>query len=158
MDERLSVDFAMVSAVESIDGLRDQIWPLQPKKNARPPFCFYEQITDDEEEALDGLTGLQHTGFRLHVVTGGFWELSTLCTKIMAAIRGLTGHVNPRTDNTVAGIAVSGRAVADTDDTGTYVEYVTAKQTSPDLYESDVGFYRRIYEVDFFYQTERSTE
>ena len=141
MDERLSVDFAMVSAVENINGLQDQIWPLQPKKNAKPPFCFYEQITDDEEEALDGLTGLQHTGFRLHVVSGGLLSLSALCAKILAVIRGMAGSVFQNGEGS-----------------SIYVEYVTAKQTSPDLYESDVGFYRRIYEVDFFYQTERSTE
>lgn len=139
MDERLNVDFAMVSAVESVNDLQDQIWPLQPKKNAKPSFCFYEQISDDEEEALDGLTGLQHTGFRLHVVSDGIMSLSTLCARIMAAIRWMAGSVFQRTE--------SARI---------YVEYVTTKQTSPDLYESDVGFYRRIYEVDIFYQTERS--
>lgn len=139
MEERLNVDFAMVSAVESVNGLQDQIWPLQPKKNAKPPFCFYEQITDDEEDALDGLSGLQNTGFRLHIVSGGLLCLSPLCAKILAAIRRMAGSSY---QNEKGG--------------SIYVEYVTAKQTSPDLYESDVGFYRRIYEVDFFYQTERS--
>jgi len=141
MDERLSVDFAMVSAVESVNDLQDQIWPLQPKKNAKPPFCFYEQITDDEEDALDGPTGMQHTGFRLHIVSGGLLSLSAQCAKILAAIRRMAGS-----------------SFQNEEDGSIFVEYVTAKQTSPDLYESDVGFYRRIYEVDFFYQTERSTE
>ena len=36
MDERLSVDFAMVSAVESVNDLQDQIWPENRFVRSRP--------------------------------------------------------------------------------------------------------------------------
>ena len=37
-----------------------------------------------------------------------------------------------------------------------FIEHVRMVQASPDLYETEVGWYRRIYDVDFDYQTERS--
>lgn len=140
MDEALTPDYVLVGELETIQALGEKIYPLQPKKNAVPPFCFFIQDTENEEEALDGQTGLQHAGFKLHVVTEEYIPLGSLCEQIKAVLLALQGRLWTR----------------EADGAQLLIERVRVVKTSPDLYETEVGWYRRIYDVDFDYQTERS--
>lgn len=152
----LTPDGVMVDALEAITALKKQIWPMQPRKNAKPPFCFYLQISDDEDEALDAMTGLQHTSYQLHAVAGSYRSLDILCGRIKAAIRAMTGRAWARPDTAVCDLAVCDKAAADVGAGGLLVEDAQAEQVSPDLYDDDVGFFRRVYQVDIDYQTEGS--
>lgn len=146
----------MVQRLESIAGLRRKIYPLRPDKNAVPPFCFFIQDTDSEDETLTGLTGLQHTGYKLHVVAEEYRALSLLCGTIRARLQSMQGVFYERSDNGLVGIMIVGSAMPQVNADQLFVERVRVMQSSPDLWESDVGWYRRIYDVDFDYQTERS--
>ena len=156
MDERLTPDFVMVTELETLPGLKEKIYPLQPLKNAAPPFCFYIQDTDNEDEALDGETGLQHTGYKLHVVAEEYRMLSILGSQAKAALNRLQGQWWTRSDAGVVGQIRVGDATPATPGVRMFIEHVRMMQSSPDLYETEVGWYRRIYDVDFDYQTERS--
>lgn len=158
MDERLTPDFVMVEELESLDGLSESVWPLQPQKNAEPPFVFYIQDSDDEDEALDGQTGLQHTRFKLHVVVGPgeYRRLAILGSMIKARLSRLQGQAWERSDTGIVGLTVVGDAMPQVPGDRLFIERVHVAQASPDLFETDVGFYRRIYDVEFDYQTERS--
>lgn len=156
MVERLTPDFVMVTALEEIQGLEDKIYPLQPLKNAAPPFGFYIQDTDNEDEALDGETGLQHTGYKLHMVADEYRKLSLLGSEAKYALSHLQGQSWIRSDAGVVGQVRVGDATPGTPGMRMYIERVRVVQASPDLYETEVGWYRRIYDVDFDYQTERS--
>ena len=156
MDERLTPDFFMVRTLEGIQDLAEQIWPGQPRKNAKPPFAFYIQTDDGEDDALDRLTGLQHTGYQLHVVAADYRKLPILGGKIKAALTALVGQVCPRADTAVCDIAVCDVSEIGTDGDALLFEDVSDRQMSPDLYEEDVLLFRRIYQVDIDYQTERS--
>ena len=156
MDERLTPDFVMVRALEGIGELSDKVWPLQPKKNAIAPFAFYIQTDDTEEEALDRMTGLQHTGYALHVVSDTYYGLAVIGGHVKAAITALSGRSWARADSGVCDAAVSNEIVADTGGERLLIEDVSIRQVSPDLFEEDVFLYRRIYQIDMDYQTERS--
>lgn len=156
MDERLTPDFVIVSELETINGLAEKIFPLQPKKNAVPPFCFYIQDTDNEDETLDGLTGLHHTGYKLHVVAEEYRMLSILGSQVKAALNRLQGQSWTRSDASIVGQIQVGDATPATAGVQLFFEHVRVLQSSPDLYETEVGWYRRIYDIDFDYQTERS--
>ena len=153
---RMSPDFVMVRTLEGIQDLKDQIWPGQPRKNARPPFVFYMQTDDSEDEALDKLTGLQHTGYQLHVVAEDYRRLPILGGKIKAAVNSLAGRAWPRADSAVCDLAIVDNAVADTGSDGIFFEDVIIQQVSPDLFDNDVCLFRRVYQLDIDYQTERS--
>ncbi len=146
----------MVRTLEGIQDLRDQIWPGEPKKNARPPFVFYLQTDDSEDAALDQLTGLQHAGYQLHVVAGDYYSLAIIGGKIKAAIKYLVGYSWVRSDGAVCGEAIVDNAVADTDSDGIFFEDVIIQQVSPDLFDNDVCLFRRVYQLDIDYQTEGS--
>lgn len=156
MEERLTPDFAMVRELETIPELTEQIWPGQPKKNAQAPFVFYIQTSDSEDETLTCLTGLQHTGYALHVVAADYYSLANISGKIKAAMNALTGRTLYRADGVLCEEAVCDLAEITADDGALFFEDVSIRQVSPDLFEEDVFLYRRIYQLDIDYQTERS--
>lgn len=144
----LSPEFALVQVLETVPGLQDKINALQPKKGVKPPFAFYVSNTDDEEQALDGGTGLQSYSATLHLVSGSFRGLQLLCAWAKAAIRGMRGATYSTTENE-----------PDTVLQGTIlVENANMTQSSPDLYEAEVGYYRRMCTVRIDYQTEEVFE
>lgn len=153
---QLTPDFVMVRTLEGIQDLREQIWPGEPKKNARPPFVFYLQTDDNEDAALDQLTGLQHAGYQLHVVAGDYYSLAIIGGKIKAAIKNLVGYSWVRSDGAVCGEAIVNISENGTDSDRILFEDVTIQQVSPDLFDNDVCLFRRVYQLDIDYQTEGS--
>ena len=140
----MSPEFALVSALESVPVLTDKVAALQPKKDARPPFAFYVSNTDDEEEALDGLTGLQQYTGTVHLVAGSFRGLQLLCARARYAVQHMRGQLYTTPETGAAG-GPQGRVL---------IENAVMTQSSPDLYEAEVGYYRRMYTVRLDYQTD----
>ena len=73
---RMSPEFALVAALETVPVLRDGVTPMQPKKDRQAPFAFYVPTADTEEQLLDGPSGLQSfsatlnlTNISLHCAT-----------------------------------------------------------------------------------------
>lgn len=142
--ERLSPEFALVAALEGAPLLTGRVSALQPKKDIRPPFAFYISTADDEDQALDGGTGLQSYGAQLHLVGASMRELLKLSGQAKGAVRGMRGLTYSTPENGGDGWP-----------RGTVlIERATITQVSPDLYESEVGYYRRVYSVRLDYQTE----
>lgn len=137
---QLSPEFALVAALEAVPALKCKTNALQPKKGVRPPFAFYVSDTDDEEQALDGGTGLKRYTATLHLVGETYLSLQTLCARTKVAIRAMRGATYETPED-----APSARILVE--DTG-------MSQSSPDLFEAEVGYYRRMYTVRLDYQTE----
>ena len=144
----MSPEFALVAAVETVPVLQGKISAMQPKKDAAAPFAFYIPNRDEEAETLAGLSGLQVWGGQLHIVAGSMRHLLLLCALVKEAVNAMPGRVytTPRTD---AEPGLKGRIL---------VETVSIRQSSPDLYEAEVGLYRRIMEIQMDYQTEEVVE
>lgn len=141
MDGNLSPEFALVQALETVTELTDKVNVLQPKKGVHPPFAFYASNTDDEEQALDGGTGLMRYTATLHLVSSSFRGLQLLCARVRMAILDMRGV----TYTTESGEVPGGQIL---------VEDTAMTQSSPDLYETEVGYYRRMYTVRIDYQSE----
>lgn len=142
--DRMSPEFALVAALETVPALRDRVTALQPKKDVRPPFAFYSSAEDDEEQALDGRTGLQQYSGTLHLVAGSFRGLQLLCARARLAVQEMQGEIYSTPENDDEAVP-RGRIL---------VETATMTQSSPDLFEANVGYYRRMYSVRLCYQTE----
>ena len=145
---RLSPEFALVQALETVPGLQDKTNALQPKKGVKPPFAFYVSSTDDEEQALDGGTGLMRYTATVHLVSGSFRGLQLLCAWARSAILAMQGATYSTPADEPDDV-LRGRILVE--DTG-------MQQSSPDLYEAEVGYYRRMYTVRIDYQTEEVFE
>ena len=141
---QLSPEFALVAALEAVPALKCKTNALQPKKGVRPPFAFYVSDTDDEEQALDGGTGLQRYTATVHLVSGSFRGLQLLCAWARSAVLAMRGVTYSTPENEPADV-LQGRIL---------VEDAIMTQSSPDLYEAEVGYYRRMYNVRIDYQTE----
>lgn len=122
------------TALESVDDLPGKVCPLEGLKNASAPFVFYLRRTEDEEDALDGPTGLQEGAFEVNCVARSYAELVALAGAVKPALQALQG--------TTTG--------------GLYIERATVRMTSPDLKEKEVNLYRRMYVLQLNYQKEDS--
>lgn len=153
MDPRLTPERVFVYELEKLDFLSGpsgaQVYALGPAKNAAPPFTFYIRRSCEEEQALDGGTGLQQASFALHLVTARYEDLSVLGDQIRRAILRLRGHRFMLIETAPAPLEGDADAIL--------IEDVTIQQSSPDLLETEVGLYRRIYDVDIHYQTEEGS-
>ena len=150
---RMSPEFALVEALRTVPVLADpnggepKVAALQPKKDWRAPFVFYIPTEDSEERDLDGPCGLQHFAATLHCVGGTHRGMQLLCQRCKKALREMRGAVY--------------RTPADEDEDprgAVLIEDLAVEQSSPDLYEAEVGLYRRIYTVRIHYQTEETYE
>ncbi len=146
--DRMSPEFALVRVLETVPGLRGRVGTIQPPRGLAAPFAFYVPTSDDERMDLDGRTGLQSWAGTVHLVTGNARGLQLLSIRAIAAMLAMQGieYETPEDDPEEG---PKGRIL---------VEYVEAEQSSPDLYETEVGLYRRIYTVRLDYQTEEIFE
>jgi hypothetical protein len=144
----MSPEFALVQALETVPVLRDKVNALQPPKGKRAPFAYYIPTADEEKQALDGTTGLQSWSGTVHLVSNGARALQLLCSMVKSALYLMRGCVyeTPEDDQEDG---TKGRVL---------IEYAEAEQSSPDLYESEVGLYRRVYTVRLDFQTEEIFE
>ena len=142
----MSPEFALVAALETAPGLAGKVSALQPPKAAAPPFAFYIPAQDSEEECLDGPSGLQRWSGALHLVAGSFAALQVLAARARLAVLDMRGRVyrTPEADVTDE-LTLRGAVLIETTET---------TLSAPDLYEAEVGLYRRIYTVRLDYQTE----
>ena len=147
--DRLSPEFALTEALRSVPVLQlpdgeAKVAAMQPKKDWRAPFVFYIPQEDSEEKDLDGPNGLQTFSAQIHCVGGTHRGMELLAQRCRKAIREMPGCVySTPEDDTEEGLK------------GTVlIEDVDLQLASPDLYEAEVGLYRRIYIARLFYQTE----
>ena len=150
--DRLSPEFALVEALRTVPVLQDaggetKVAAMQPKKGWKPPFAFYIPSVDSEDEALDGPTGLQHFAAQLHFVGGTHRGMQQLCLRAKKALNEMPGtpYTAPLSwEGLPWGVVL--------------IENLTLLQISPDLYETGVSYYRRVYRVEIDYQTEEVYE
>ena len=116
--------------LERIADFSDNVYPSEALKNAAAPFGFYRLLQDECEQTLDGDSELCFTRFELHIVTRTLTELGELCDAARAELRRIRGGT------------ISGR----------FVERVRISLASPDLHEREVGYFRRVYEVEIWWQ------
>lgn len=124
------------NTLESIDGLSGRVFPVEALKNAQPDFVFYKSASQDEEDALDGPTGLLKTEIEVHCVTASYGALVGLCQTVRRRLRGLTG----------------------TSHGGTFIERAVVQQATPDLRETEVILFRRAYALQLDYQEVNENE
>ena len=142
------------AALEEITELQGKVYPAGGLQNAAAPFAFFEQAEERQEEALDGLTGLMFSRFRVHAVAENYYTLAILGRKVLARLRRMQGQALVRGDSGEVGLASADMAVAGVDGGRLLLEQVTVRQASPDLWDRDVGLYRRVYEVEIHWQAE----
>lgn len=126
----MTPELAVKTALERLDGLADKVFPAEALKNAEPPFTFYLLDEDSEKEALDGPTGLCSAGLEIHCVARSYGELAALATAVRTALRGMQGQTFD----------------------GMLIERAVIRQRSPDIKDTEVNLYRRMYVLQLDYQ------
>ena len=128
----MTLDKIIKTTLEPITGLDKHVYPLEGLKNAVPPFVFYFQTAEDEENTLDGRTGLMNVSFEVHVVAKTYASLVWLAGSARLALQKLQGTTHK----------------------GLLIERVTVTQASRDVKETEVNLFRRPYLLRVNYQKE----
>lgn len=136
MAAKMTPDQAIKTALEPIEGLASKVYPLEGLKNATAPFVFYLRLSGDEDDALDGPTGLLTASFEINCVARTYAELIALCGGVRPVLQQLQGREFP----------------------GLLIERAKVRQQSPDLKETEVNLYRRMYVLQINYQEVISDE
>lgn len=123
---------AILTVLEPIEELQNKVYPAEAIKNAAAPFVFYLQHTEDEEETLDGPTGLMSALFEVNCVAQSYASMLWLVDTVRPALQSMQG-----------------RTYEDL-----LIERVSVRQASPDLKEREVGLYRRMLQLEIHYQKE----
>lgn len=123
---------AILAVLEPIAGLREKVFPAEAIKNVPAPFVFYLQHSEDEEETLDGPTGLMSADFEINCVAQNYAGLTKLVSDVRQALQSMQG-------------VTYGDLL---------IERASVRQTSPDLKEKEVGLYRRMLTLAIRYQKE----
>lgn len=126
----MTPELAVKAVLEQLDGLADKVFPAEALKNAVPPFVFYLLDEDSEKEALDAPTGLCLAALEIHCVARNYGELVALASAVRAALRGMQGQTFE----------------------GMLIEHVVIRQRSPDIKETEVNLYRRMFVLQLDYQ------
>lgn len=121
---------AVVAVLEQVDGLSGKVFPAEALKNAAAPFVFYLLDQDSESEALDGPTGLCEAALEVHCVARNYGELISLSAAVRASLRKMQGQTFD----------------------GLLIERAVVRQRSPDIKETEVNLYRRVYALQLNYQ------
>ena len=124
----------IVAVLEPIAGLRGKVYPAEAIKNAAAPFVFYLQHSEDEEETLDGPTGLMSAVFEINCVAQRYAGLTGLVAAVRPALQAMQGVTY--------------------DDL--LIERASVRQASPDLKEKEVNLYRRMLSLAIHYQKEEN--
>ena len=123
---------AILTVLEPIEELRNKVYPAEAIKNAAAPFVFYLQHTEDEEETLDGPTGLMSALFEVNCVAQSYASMIWLVGTVRPALQSMQGQTYE----------------------DLLIERVSVRQASPDLKEKEVGLYRRMLQLEIHYQKE----
>ena len=130
----MTLDKIIKTTLEPITGLDKHVYPLEALKNATPPFVFYFQSAEDEEDTLSGSTGLMEAAFEIHLVAKTYASLVWLATSVRPALQQLQGTTHE----------------------DLLIERVTVTQASHDVKDKDVNLYRRPYLLRVNYQKEEN--
>lgn len=123
---------AFISSLAPVESIRGKVFPVEALKNATAPFVFYLQQSDDEDDALDGPTGLMSAVYEIHCVTQTYASLISLVSQVRSALQSMQG-------------CVFGNLL---------IERVSVRQASPELREKEVNLYRKTLRLELHFQKE----
>ena len=130
----MSVFQAVRSAINGIEAVSGKVYHAEALKNAAAPFVFWLQTGEEFEQDLNGRTELGRDQYEVHIVTKNLEALDAISAELREAVEALQ-------QNTVNGILY---------------EIIRVRQISPVINEHEVNLYRKVYEIDIFYQGEPS--
>ena len=128
--EIITVYEPIIEALETITALSDKVYHAEALKNAAAPFAFWRQTAEEEEQALDGYTGLLSGGLDVHIVARNLQSLNSLSVAVRSVL-----------------IALQGQEIS-----GFLYEKISVRMSSPVLHEREVGMFRKVYSVSIEYQ------
>ena len=125
----MGLEQSIKAALEGVRGLSGHVYTAEALRD-EPLFAFYRVRTWNEEDVLEGGTGLETAEVEIHIVAGSYTAMTATAALAAAAVKGLRGVQTG----------------------GVYIERVRVSQQSPDLKEMEVNKFRRAYVLRIDYQ------
>lgn len=113
-----------MAELETITELKNKVFPLNAPEGTDAPYLVYISSEGQYDKSLDGFLDTKELGCELNILNVGYKNLKNLSKKVMDKLKSFEGR-NIGTD-------------------GMYIQELTFDDDSPELYEDQVQFYRKI--------------
>ena len=130
MKNGLLLEETLVASLQAIDGLSGRVCPIQDIQKSSGPLAVFDQQDETEDTAIDGLTGMNTAVYEIHAMHGTYEKMRLLAEQIKNTIQALRQYAEG----------------------SLYIEEVSVKLASRDIYEDRVQLFRRTYKVTIQYQ------
>lgn len=121
---------AIKSTLEGVQDVSGHVYTAEALRDDAHTFAFYRIGSVREGDALDGFAGMFEATVEIHVVGRSQSDVAQASAQLTEQAKTMQG-------STVSGLRV---------------EQIRLEQRSPDLKETLVGLYRRMYVLTVWYQ------
>lgn len=125
----MAIEAILCAQLESVAGLSGKVFPCSAKEGTKAPYLVYLQTGGSTYEALDGYMDLNQKSFELNVVHTSYKNMKSLAELVISKLKGMQG------------CTIS----------GTLIQKLSIDENSPELYESEVNFFRKIINIKIIY-------
>lgn len=117
-----TVESAIVAKLNTIALLTGKVYPLNAKEGVTFPYCVYVVTADEEADSLGGWIGNYDKEIEINVIAGSYSAMKSVSSSVVAVLKELNAA-------TYGGVTF--QAV-----------YIDSNQ--PEIYETEIGGYRKI--------------
>ena len=111
------IETAVTAAIEAVAGLAGKVYPLNAPEGVPLPYVVYVSGGTTEDDSLSGWIGSFDTEMEINVLHQSYKGMKTLARKVVEALKGTRGAA------------------------------VHIREEQPELYEEEIGAYRKIIEL-----------
>lgn len=115
------IEQLVVSAINTVPALSGKVFPLNAKEGVDPPFCVYVSSGATEDDSLGGWIGSHEAAVEINVLDKTYKSMKALSEAVVIALK------------TIRQATV-------------YIE-----ENQPELYEHEIGAYRKIINLQLQY-------
>lgn len=117
IDRTWAIEAAVTTAVEAVAGLSGKVYPLNAPEGEPLPYVVYVSAGTTEDDSLSGWIGSFDTDMEINVLHRSYKGMKAMAREVVEALKGIQEAA------------------------------VHIREDRPELYEEELGAYRKIIEL-----------
>lgn len=130
----MTFEAALRTELVAIDGLLNKVFPMTAPEGTAAPYIIYTSTLGNYDKTLTGWTRSKAVSVEINVIHNHPTLMRALAKEVQAKIMGFLGRV----------LAEAGPKIDD----------LVLESDAPELYEAQVGLYRKVISFTAFFEEE----